>query len=129
MSLWAKLSSIAIMLFGIYGLYLGVSFLVLYISNSQFITLKTTIFFILSVILTIFFMLIFYSPLFYYGWVKKPKNEGMKSFAKILTIIFPVLAIVGFISPWGLDFPKDALVILPAFALIGPLYYYAWRKK
>ena len=126
MNVWAKISSISIMLAVIYVIYLGISFIELS-TDSQFISLGTTTFFALSILSSVVFMLIFYSPLFYFGWIKRPKNEIMKMWAKVLTIIFPVLAVISFISPWGLEFPKNILSIIPAFLLIIPLYYYAWR--
>lgn len=123
MNLWIKISSLIIVGFLILGIY--------YTLKIMFLPIGTP-FWIVLLPFTWIFMIIFYSPVFYYGWVKKPKNKeiknGMKFWAKALTVIFPVFTLIGFISPWGLDFPKDILFILPAFAIIGPLYYYAWKK-
>ena len=122
MKVWAKISSLFVIFFLIQGIYYSIRILIITIGSSM-----RTPWFMYLLPFTGISMIIFYFPLFYYGWVKKPKNREMKYWAKILTIIFPLLAIIGFISPWGLDFPKDILFILPIFALIVPLYYYAWR--
>ena len=43
-----------------------------------------------------------------------------------LGIIEFKFAVIGFISPWGLEL-KDIPSIIPMFLAIVPLYYYGWR--
>jgi len=126
MKLWAKISSLALMGFAIYSIHLGISFVELEIDN-QILPLSTTIIFFLSTLFSAVSIFLFYSPVFYYGWVKKPRNELMKYLAKALTIIFPVLLVIGLISPWGIGF-KDIPTIIPMFLIIVPLYYYGWLE-
>jgi len=130
MKWWAKISSIILIFWMIQLIYLGSQVIIGTGNLPNWPTpILTPILWVLTTLFSVGSIVIFYGPIFYYGWVKNPQNEEIRSWAKLLTIMFPVLAFIGFISPWGLDFPKDILFILPAFALIGPLYYFVWRKK
>lgn len=62
-------------------------------------------------------IILFYIPLIYYAWVKKPNNKNMKIFARVITIIS-----IGFILiDWTARTFIEGLILLP------PLFYYAWR--
>lgn len=125
MKLWAKITSL-IIIFGVfYSIHLAFSFVELYM-DSQFITLNSTIFFILAIVFSVVSGLIFYSPFFYYGWVKNPNNKDIKSFTKFMTILYSVAVIFG--SLFSINNFSDLLLIPVALVLIGPLYYYAWKK-
>ena len=126
MKLWTKISSFGLIIYSIYLIYTGIKISLISLNPLWPTPILTPLLQILSVIFSIGSMVVFYGPLFYYGWVKKPKNEIIKYWSRGLTIIFPLFAIMGFISPWGLGFPKDIFLILPIFALIVPLYYYSW---
>ena len=129
MNILTKITSIIIILLAIYGIHLGISFVELYLDSSPVIQdalLNTTIYFVLSIIFSVFFMLVFYSPFIYYGWVKNPSNQDMKSFTKLMTIGYTICVV--FVSPIfnGIDFLYIPGTLL-ALILIIPLYYYAWR--
>lgn len=64
-------------------------------------------------------ILIFYAPLIYYAWVKKPNNKYMKMFAKVVTI----LSIIIIIIDWTYETFLELLI------LFTPVFYYAWRKN
>ena len=121
MNIWAKISSLVIIYFLIFGIYYTIKIL--------FLSMRTP-FWVIFLPFTWLLMIGFYSPLFYYGWVKKPKNKEikvwMKFWARGLTIIFPILAVISFIGPWGLEL-TDIPSIIPMFLVIVPLYYYGWR--
>ncbi len=116
MKIWAQITSLVIIGYITYSSYLFISFL--------FIPIQKPIW-MYSMPLVLIFGLIFYSPFFYYGWVKKPNDEHMKYFTKFMTIVYSVAVV--FISPIfnGLEF--YLYLTLPVLAFITPLYYYAWR--
>ena len=124
MKLWAKITSL-VLIFGVfYLIHLGFSFVELYL-DSQFITLNSTILFVLAVAFSVISGLIFYSPFFYYGWVKNPNNKNMKAFTKFMTILYSISIVFG--SIFSISKFSDILLIPIALVLIAPLYYYAWR--
>tara|TARA_Y100000310_G_C20088113_1_gene536967 strand:- start:56 stop:490 length:435 start_codon:yes stop_codon:yes gene_type:complete len=140
MKWWAKITSL-IIIFGVfYSIHLAFSFVELYnesqelylesqslgIGSINAISLNSTIFFVLTIVFTVIFGLIFYSPFFYYGWVKNPNNKSIKSFTKFMTILYSVAVIFG--SIFSINKFSDILLIPIALILIGPLYYYAWKK-
>ncbi len=126
MRIWTKISSFAIIIFFIYGVvYSYTIYINLLVSPIQTGMTSLLFYVIIENILSIF---IFAPPLFYFGWIKKPKNELMKIWAKLLTFLLPLLIAIGFISPLGLDFPKDLFGIIPSIIVLAPLYYYAWKK-
>lgn len=125
MKWWAKITSLVIIFGVFYSIHLGFSFVELYM-DSQFITLNSTIMFVLAIVFTVIFGLIFYSPFFYYGWVKNPNNKDMKSLTKFMTILYSVSVVFG--SIFSISKFSDILLIPIALILIAPLYYYAWRK-
>ena len=67
-------------------------------------------------------IVLFYLPLIYYAWFKKPNNNGIKVFAKITTFLVAVGAI------WDLVVDKDSKFLLEALIFYTPVFYYAWRK-
>ncbi len=69
------------------------------------------------------FIILFYLPLIYYAWVKKPNNKKMKVFAKITTGLTAILSI----RIMMVD--KDLQLLIEALIFYAPLFYYAWRKK
>lgn len=113
---WAKLTSLVIMGYLIHTIYIIVEFFLLPIKKPWWIY---------TLPYWLFSGLVFYSPFFYYGWVKTPKSKEMKYFTKFMTIAFSICVV--FISPIynGLS---DYYMTIPALALIIPLYYFAWRK-
>jgi len=117
MNIWAKITSLVIVGSLIYWIYLIIQLSILQIPTWR----------IPTYILTAISGLIFYSPFFYYGWVKKPDNHIMKTFTKFMTILY-IVAVV-FISPIFNGFKlSDIFLITPlALAFLTPLYYYAWR--
>ena len=122
MNIWAKISSIGMVYFLISGVFYGIYLAVKLLFSPIQIGLTSMIFFVTA--MNALAIITFGPPLFYFAWVKKPKNKQMKLWAKIVTIIFVIYFILGFISPWGLDLFS---IILTLFVMI-PLYYYAWRK-
>ena len=124
MRVWAKISSLGIVLFAIYGIIFGI-----YLTNKLLsfpITYSMGTLLLFVVFINLLYVAIFSPPLFYFGWVKKPKNKEMKLWAKVLTILLPILLVLGFISPWGLEL-TDIPSTIPSILIIVPLYYYGWR--
>jgi hypothetical protein len=140
MKLWAKITSLVVIFGVFYSIHLAFSFVELYnksqetylesqaigLNSITAISLNSTILFILTIVLNVVFGLIFYSPFFYYGWVKKPNNKNIKSFTKFMTVLYSVAVIFG--SIFSISKFSDILLIPIALILIGPLYYYAWKK-
>ena len=117
MNLWAKITSLVIVGGLIYWIYITIQIFLLPIQTPIWIY-SMPFLWILG--------LIFYSPFFYYGWVKKPDNHMMKTFTKFMTIIYIVAVVFG--SIFSISKLSDILFILIALVLIAPLYYYAWKK-
>lgn len=67
-------------------------------------------------------IILFYLPLIYYAWFKKPNSNWIKVFAKITTFLVAVGAI------WNLIVDKDSKLFLEALIFYTPVFYYAWRK-
>jgi hypothetical protein len=145
MNIWAKISSLVIFGFVIYAIYMMFSFIGLYLDSQEIfhkflalgeyvpktMSLGSTIFYILALLFTIVFGLAFYSPFIYYAWVKKPNDEGMKKYAKIISVIFVVTFIIGLVTAFGgaSITDKDLGFIALYILFLVPLFYYAWRKK
>lgn len=144
MKFWAKISSLVNVGGAIYGIYLSFSFMGLYFDSQEMfykflalgeympktMSLGITIFWVFYGLVSVIFGLIFYSPFFYYGWVKNPDNDDMKFYAQLVSIIMVVCFILGLISAWGLDYTsKDFWYINLYILWLVPLYYFAWRKK
>ena len=64
-------------------------------------------------------ILIFYAPLIYYAWFKKPNNKKMKMLAKIITILSIVIIIID----------GTYKTFLELLILFTPVFYYAWRSE
>ena len=127
MNAWAKISSIFIILLMIYLIYLASKIIILTGGMSGWPTpILTPVLWVLATLSSIGSIIIFYGPLFYFAWVKNPKSNQVKLWAKGLTIIFPVFFVLGLISPWGLELSEISFLI-PVFLAIVPLYYYAWK--
>lgn len=116
MNIWAKITSLLIMVGLIYWIYLTIQ---IFLLPSQ------TPIWIYSMPLWWISGLVFYSPFFYYGWIKKPNNKHVKLFTKFITIIYSLAIIFSSISYSST--PQEILFILPSLAFITPLYYYAWK--
>jgi len=117
MNIWAKIVSLGVIGFVIWGLYLTLNSF----NNSFPLSLKINFaltFFFLTILL-----LVFYFPIIYFAWVKKPIKE-MTLYAKIVAIGYFISVV--FISPIynGVDIPIMFIVLL----FIVPLFYYGWRK-
>ncbi len=136
---WAKITSLVI-IFGIfYSIHLGFSIVKLYFESQTIfhkglavgliiptMSLGDTLFSIFGLIFNTILGLLFYSPFFYYGWVKTPKSRDIKYFTQIITIIFSMLVIGS--SLFYIEYFSDVLDVFIILALITPLYYFAWRK-
>ncbi len=120
MKWWAMITSLVIVGGFIYGIYLTIQI---------FLLPGVTPWWIYIIPLSMISGLLFYSPFFYYGWVKKPNNQSMKLFTKGVTIVYVLGVLFGSISSYGLDFPKDFIFIIPTFILLTPLFYFGWRKS
>ncbi|MBR9704849.1 hypothetical protein GOV12_05535 [Candidatus Pacearchaeota archaeon] len=125
MKWWAKITSLVIIFGVFYIIYISFSFVELYIDN-QAISINEIILFVLAMNFIIIFGLIFYSPFFYYGWIKNSSNKYMKSYTKLMTIFYSVSVV--FSSIFSISKLSDILIIPIALVIITPLYYYAWRK-
>jgi len=121
MKLWAKISSLLALGIIIYGLYITIQLFTLPTGD-----LSTQMKFMITLLpYFVILLAIFYSPLFYYGWVKNPNSKNWKWYAKVIAITYTISVLVGFIS----DFEVWATPLIPiVLALIVPLYYYGWRK-
>ena len=95
----------------------------------------------ISSILLIFLVLLFtflgefkisliflYSPLFYYGWLKKQKNKIIKYYTRWITILFPLFVIISYLNNISLGLSNFIINIAPQFILVIPLYYYGWKE-
>jgi len=67
-------------------------------------------------------IILFYLPLIYYAWFKKPDSNWIKVSAKIITCLVAVLSI------WGLVIDKDLKSFVEALIFYTPVFYYAWKK-
>ncbi len=67
-------------------------------------------------------IILFYLPLIYYAWFKKPNKNWIKVFAKITTFLVAVGTI------WNLVVDKDSKLPLEALIFYAPVFYYAWKK-
>lgn len=117
---WAKISSLLALGIIIYGLYVTIQIFTLpmggFSTQMKFEIALLPYFVILSAI--------FYSPLFYYGWVKNPNSKNWKGYAKIIAITYTSCILIGFIMTFEVWLiPIIPIVLLP----IVPLYYYGWR--
>ncbi len=117
MKWWAKIISLIVVYFLISWIYTTIKI---------FFIPGVTPFWVYSMPFWWISAFIFYSPFFYYGWVKKPNDEHMKYFTKFMTVLYTIAVV--FISPIFNGF-SDIYLTIPVLALITPLYYYAWRKK
>jgi len=84
MKLWAQITSLVIIGGLIYWVYITIQIFLLPIPTP--IWIYSMPFWWIS-------GLVFYSPFFYYGWVKKPNNKYMKLFTKFMTITY-VLSLI-----------------------------------
>ena len=122
MKIWAKISSLLASGIIVYGIYATIQVFTLPITG-----LSTQMKFMIS-LLPYFVILsaIFYSPLFYYGWVKNPNSKKWRWYAKVIAITYTISVLIGFISNFEIWNPPLIPIVL---ALIAPLYYYGWKKQ
>lgn len=119
MKLWAKISSLLTLGILIYGLY--VTFQLFALPADVSAQMKVTIALMPYILLL---GVLYYSPLFYYGWVKNPKSITWKWAAKVVAITYTISILVGLISVFDiLTISLTPFVLAP----IVPLYYYGWR--
>jgi len=110
MNIWAKISSIIIIpLLIVLILFIPAVF-------TEGITKGTNALLIGAIII------LFYLPLIYYAWFKKPNSKKMKLFAKITTGLTAILSI------WIMIVDKDINVLVKALIFYTPVFYYAWKK-
>ncbi len=118
MNIWAKIVSLGVIAFGIWGLYLTLN------SFDNALPFSSKIGFALTFLFATIMGLAYYFPMVYFAWVKKP-NKDMKLYAKLVAITYVIMVVL--VSPMynGVDVPTIFIVLL----LIVPLFYYGWRKK
>ena len=141
MKWWSRIASL-IIVYGVFSfIYLGFKFIGLYSDTQETrlklaslgsyipntLTLGDTTLTLLVIIFSIVFGLIFYSPFFYYGWVKDPDSESWKSFTKIMSVVYVVVVLGGSIFN-GVGLLNNIMVIPIVLVLIAPWYYYGWKK-
>jgi uncharacterized membrane protein len=67
-------------------------------------------------------------PLFYYGWNKEPKSNGIKILTKIITILTPILIIIDLLTAkQGIFYLLLGPMIV--IVLLIPLYSFGWEKN
>jgi len=120
MKIWAKVSSLLATGIIIYGLYVAIQLFTLSTRD-----LSTQMKFIISLSPYIVILsAIFYSPLFYYGWVKNPNSKNWRLYTKVIAITYTISVLISFIRTFEVwDIPLIPIVL----ALIAPLYYYGWK--
>ncbi len=137
---WAKLWSLVVIYFIFYAIYVGFFGIRTYLDIQEtrleaaslgsympnFLSFGDLIISLFGIVLSIIFGLYFYSPFFYYGWVKHSNNRWMRSFTKDVTIFLPIVILIGSIT--HISKFSDVLPILAMIFSMIPLYYYAWGK-
>lgn len=140
---WAKLGSLVVIGFIIYGIYLCFTSITLYLDIQEsrlqlaslgeympnYYSFGDLMMVFISMAFAIVFGLVFYSPFLYYGWVKNPKketNETMKGIAITVSIIWSVILVIAAI--FGTNRFSDIIPLLIMLAFMVPIYYYAWGK-
>jgi len=144
MNIWIKISSLVVMSFAVFMIYLAFQFVGLYFDSQETfykflalgeympktMSLSSTIISVFACLFSVVFGLAFYSPFLYYAWAKKPYIEDMKIYAKIISVILAVCLFLGMISAWGLEYTgRDFWFVNLLILFLIPLYYYAWRKE
>ena len=127
MKWWAKISSLGIIAFLIYGVLFGI-YVIIRTSNLIPLggfSLVSILFLVL--VANLIAVIIFGTPLFYFAWVKKPTNNTMKIWAKVSSILLILFLIGGFVSPTGFE-NIDIPYIFPSLIILVPIFYFAWRK-
>jgi len=142
MKWWAKITSLVIVFLMFYMIYQGFRFVGLY-GDTQETRLKLAslgsympnifsfgnlTFTLLSIGFTIVFWGWFFSPFFYYGWVKNSNNESWKLYTKIISVIYIIWILGGSIFN-GVGLLNNLMFIPIVLAIFTPLYYFAWRRK
>lgn len=150
MKWWAKLSSIIVVSYLFYGIYMAflsiklyftmqetrleAASLGLYIPNS--LSFGNLIITLLGIGFGIIFVLYLSSPFWYYGWVKYPKNKHINiiinMIAKITSIIWSgilIFSIFLFIFSTSIkSTSEDILWLIGILVFMIPIYYFAWRR-
>jgi hypothetical protein len=117
MDVWAKIGSLVIVL--------GIIFILLYNQNglfSQFFSVNAPVMTFLAIIMLISIS-IFYIPLFYFAWSISKKSKGMKIWAKIITVVIPLIVIYDILTN---NYENVTYYLLLVITLV-PLYYYGWK--
>ncbi|MDP1693974.1 MAG: hypothetical protein Q8L34_00360 [Candidatus Woesearchaeota archaeon] len=142
MKVWAKIASSLLVFLVLYMLYSTTEILFevsKLIEKGADVNSSSFLISALVVIFSMGLMSYLFSPLFYFGWVKNPKSENMKDLAGFVTVLYPLMTILGgTISILFFDYHKNILGIVANFltlffalvlqlVFLAPLYYYAWR--
>ncbi len=105
MNIWAKISSVIMIFFLTPLIILIIPVFIEDYSKGMNALLVTII------------IILFYAPLFYYAWFRKPDNKKMKILAKIITIFSIV----------GIFVVKTPTNLIEMVIFVTPVFYYAWR--
>ena len=120
MKMWAKVSSIFVTLIWVILLIGG-------IYDLFFSELSIKFSFIYSILIVVLILsIVFYTPLFYYGFNKKTKSKTYKNWARVSTSLFILILVLQTIL-LGINLPFLIMGFLNIMLLI-PLGYYAWKK-
>lgn len=136
MTWWARVTSLLVVYFVLWSLYLAFKFIPLYfesealynvgISSYRIISLGSATLSIVGLIVNSIFAVWLMFPFFYYGWFKITDNKNAKTSTKIIAI---------FMSLWIVLVPifegvtvAGFLKIFIGFLVVIPLYYFGWVK-